>query len=359
MKRYRVSIIILTILLAVAAFFLSKQNKGTLRGKNNTFSVSDTSSITKIFFADKNNNTLKIDRSNDGNWLVNDKYQANPSMTQMMLKTLSLIDIKSPVAKSARNSVIRRLSAKSVKVEIYQRVFRIDFFDKIKLFPHQKLTLTYYVGDATQNNSGTFMLMEGSEEPFIVGIPGFKGFVATRYSVFETDWRTHNIFRLRVPEISSVSVKFYENPVNSFLIQNKDNRSFLLSSLSDNQPVAGYDTLKVVAYLSKFRDLNFEGILDGMNKTKHDSLLASTPTYEIIVVDKSGKTHSLKAWKRKAAVGQFDNNGNQMDWDMDRMYALAEGSKDIVEIQYFVFGEIFIPIQRFAKENRLSPPKKQ
>jgi len=358
MKRHRVSIILLLILLIIVAFILTTRSRGTLRGKNSTFAVRDTTSITRIFLADKNNNTVKIERSANGTWLVNDRFEANPPMIQMMLKTLAQIDIKSPVAKSARNNVIRRLAAKSVKVEIYQHMYRIDLFDMIKLLPHEKLSRTYYVGDATQNNNGTFMLMEGCEDPYIVNIPGFRGFVASRYSALEADWRSHNIFRFRVPEISSVLVKFNEKPTNSFFIQNRNNQRFELATLTDNQPVAGYDTMKVVEYLSKFRNLNFESLLDDMNQSRHDSLLAATPTYEIKLVDKSGTTHTLKAWKRKAAIGQFDMRGNQMEWDMDRMYALVDDSKYFVDIQYFVFGEVFVPVQWFAKNVPPSSPGK-
>jgi len=348
MKKNKISIIVLIALAVIAAFLLMKNAGGSFRKKSNVFAVSDTSNITKFFLADKNNNTVKVVRTDNGSWVLNDKYEVNPSMVQIMLKTFILIDIKAPVAKSTRNTIIRLLAGKSVKTEIYQSVYRINLFNWIKLFPHEKLTRTYYVGDATMDNSGNFMLMEGSEEPYIVNIPGFRGFVSTRYSALEGDWRSHSVFRYKVPEIRSVSVSFNENPERSFIITNQNNRIFSLSSMIDNRTIAGFDTSRVVQYLSMFNNLNYERVLDDMKRTKYDSILATTPTFEITLVDKMGKAHILKTWKRPADVGQLDMEGVQAVWDLERMYGLLDNSEYMVALQYFVFNDILLPIQAFA-----------
>ncbi len=349
MKKYRISIILLLVLAVIAVIVLTKNTGDTFRNKSNVFAISDTTSVTKFFLADKNNNTVKVERKADGSWLLNDKYDVSPAMIQVILKTFIGIDVKAPVTKSTRNTIIRLMAGKSVKTEIYQRVYRINLFDKIKLFPHEKLTRTYYVGDATMDNSGTYMLMEGSEEPYIVNLPGFRGFVSTRYSALEGDWRSHAVFRFRVPEIASVGVQFNEKPENSFLITNPDNRSFTLTSMIDNRNIERFDTAKVVEYLSMYRNLNYERVLDEMAKTKMDSILSLTPTYVITLVDKAGKQHTLKTWKRKADIGALDLNGNQTEFDLERMYAVIDDSDYMVSVQYFVFFDVLMPLPFFTQ----------
>ncbi len=347
MKKNRTSIILLALLALVAAFLLIRNSGGTFRKKSNLFAINDTTNVTKFFLADKNNHTVKVERIADGSWLLNDKYEVNPTMVKVMLETFIGIDVKAPVAKSTRNTIIRIMAGKSVKAEIYQRVYRINLFDKIKLFPHEKLTRTYYVGDPTSDNAGTFMLMAGSEDPFIVNIPGFRGFVATRYSAMEADWRSHSVFKFRLPEISSVSVKFGETPKYSYSITNRDNRIFTLTSLADNRNIDHFDTSKVIGYLTMYRNLNYENILDEMTKSKHDSILATTPTNEVTVTDRQGKTHTLKTWKRKADIGQLDLEGNQAEFDLERMYGLVDNSGFMVSVQYFVFNDILAPLPWF------------
>lgn len=351
MKKYRNSLILLGILVIIAAFLLTSRSSGTFRKPSNTFAIGDTANVTKFFLADKKNNTVKVERSANGSWVLNDKYEVNPTMVEVMLKTFISIDIKDPVAKSVRNTVIRMMAGKSVKTEIYQKVYRINLFNIIRLFPHEKLTRTYYVGDATMDNNGTFMLMEGSEEPFIVNIPGFRGFVASRYSALETDWRSHSVFRYRVPDIASVSVKFNEKPERSFRITNQNNRQFTLTSLLGDNNVEMFDTIRVVEYLSMYKNLNYERVLDDMTKTKRDSILSSVPTNEILLVDKSGKQHTLRTWKRKADIGQLDLEGNQAEYDLERMYGMVDNSDYFVSIQYFVFNDVLVPLQFFTHTN--------
>ena len=349
MKKYRNSIIILVVLAIIAAFMLLQNRSGTFRKESNTFAVADTSSITKFFLADKRNNTVKVERTETGNWLLNDKYGVNPAMVEVMLNTFMRIEIKEPVAKATRNTIIRVMAGKSVKTEIYQKVYRINIFEKIKLFPHEKLTRTYYVGDATMDNSGSFMLMEGSEDPYVVNIPGFRGFVTSRYSAMEDDWRSHSIYKYRVPDISSLTVKFYEKPELSYSITNNNNKEFVLTSLTDNRSIGSFDTSRLVQYLGMFKNLNFENTLDEMTKSKRDSIVATVPTFEIILVDKPGKSHTLKTWKRKADPGQLDLDGNQAEYDFERMYARIDDSEQLVSIQYFVFSDVFVPIQFFTQ----------
>jgi hypothetical protein len=344
------SIVFLVVLAIIAAFMLFNKRFSSFRQQNNMFAVSDTSTITRFFLADKSNNTVKLERSLGGKWKLNDKYDVNPSMVEIMLNTFCSIDVKAPVAKSSRNTIIRLLAAKSVKTEIYQKVYRINIFDKIKLFPHDKLVRTYYVGDVTRDNSGTFMLMEGSDDPYIVSIPGFKGFVTTRYSALEGDWRSHAVFNSRIPDISSLSVVFNEAQAKSFRITNLNNKSFTLVSLIDGRNIEQFDTITVVRYLSLFKSLNFENVLDDLSKHKYDSIVSSVPTYEITLTDRLGKSHTLKTWKRKADFDQVDLLGNPTEWDIERMYGLVDSSEYLVSLQYFVFNDVLMPLQFFLPQ---------
>lgn len=348
MKKYKTSFILLLILAVLATVLLLRNTDGTLLKKNNKFAVEDTASITKFFLVDKNNNSVKLVRSANGTWLLNDKHEVNPTMIEIMLKTFRSIEVISPVSKGVRNTMIRVMAGKSVKTEIYQKVYRINIFNKIKLFPHEKLTRVYYIGEVTMDNSGTYMLMEGSEEPFIVGIPGFRGFVASRYSPYEGDWRSHGVFKFRVPDINNVSVIFNDNPERSYRIENNGNKTFNLISLSDNKKIEIFDTAQVVEVLSYYKNLNYERMLDQMTMTRKDSITAVMPAYEIKLVDKLGNNHVLKAWRRKADVGQFDMNGDQAEFDLERMYALVDNEKYLVSIQYFVFNDVLRPLQAFT-----------
>ena len=61
------------ILLSLSLYFYFTKNNSTIKGEYSDFAVEDTASITKIFMADKANNQVLLERSDNSKWLVNGK----------------------------------------------------------------------------------------------------------------------------------------------------------------------------------------------------------------------------------------------------------------------------------------------
>lgn len=342
MKKNRIALIVVIILLLAAAALMITSSYSTLRKEVSDFSVDDTASVTRIFLADKNNNEVLLQRSADGSWLVDDKYPAQQAKVSFFLKTLADLEVRSPVPLAARNNVITRMAAIAKKIEIYQVKPRINLFNKIRLFPREKLTKTYYVGDVTQDNLGTFMLMEGAEEPFIVHIPGFRGFVSTRYSTVEADWRDFTVFKTPINKIKSVQVEFTEQPEQSYRFEVTDNQNISLYRLAGNQAVAPYDTIRALNFLTGFEDMRFESLLEHLiEKPFIDSVKSSTPRTIITLEDIDGEINKVKIFRKKSFAPLFTEDGARMEpVDLDRAYALVNDEEDFVLIQYFVFDRV-------------------
>ena len=211
MKKNKIILIVIGILAIVAIAVIAGNRYSTLEDSESDFAVRDTSTITKIFIADKNVNSVLLERTESG-WIVDEKYATNFRLVEVLLETLHNMKVKSPVSLASRDNVIKRLATIGKKVEIYQMVYRIDLFDKIKLFRHEKLTKVFYVGDATQNSLGTFMLMEGADQPYVVYLPSFRGFLNTRFTPKPDDWKSHVIFNNTLANIKSISLEFGREP---------------------------------------------------------------------------------------------------------------------------------------------------
>ena len=208
-------ILIVIILAVIALILLLGKSSDTFKRSNSAFAVSDTSTVTMIFMSDKNNNSVKLVRMPAGNWVLNDQYPALKFNVELMLKTMTDIQVKAPVALAAHNTIVKHLAVNGVKVEIYQMVYRIDFLG-VRLFRHEKLTKVYYIGGATPDNQASYALMENSEEPFVIYLPGLRGFVSPRYSTIERYWRDLNVFRNGIENIKSVKIEVVDNPDYSF-----------------------------------------------------------------------------------------------------------------------------------------------
>lgn len=346
-------ILILVLLLAVVAAVLILSRSGnTFKRSSSDFAVADTSTVTKIFMSDKNNNSVKLSRKETGNWILNDQYPALRFNMDLMLKTMTDIQVKAPVALAAHNTIVKHLAVNGIKVEIYQMVYRIDFLG-MKLFPHEKLTKVYYIGGATPDNQSNYALMEDSEEPFIIYLPGLKGFVTPRFSTIERYWRDLSVFKTGMGEISSVRLEVPGTPEYSFDVRLEKGRLKSFSSLNSSGAGAELDTLKVLNFLSGFKNVNFEAFLNDMDKRTRDSVLASQPFIIITLTDTSNRTNIVKTYHKPNLFGQKDYKGRVLPYDPDRLYALVNDGKDFVLIQYFSFNKILRPKPWFYKGFRM------
>ena len=346
MKRYRYGIILLILLAVASVILLLNRSRSTLSSSDSDFAIRDTSSVSRFFLADRSGNSVDIARTN-GQWLMNGNDPVRKEGVEQFLTTMMRLAVSSPVAKSAQDNVMSRLAATGVKVEIYQNVYRIDLPGNIRLFPHEKLTRTFYVGDATQDNLGTYMLLEGAERPYITYLPGFRGFVAVRFSPRVSDWRDHSIFRTRLTDIASVEYKVSGDMDASYTVEVINEREFRLIP-ANGKVMPALDTMKLVSYLASFDDIRFEALLTQDLGQEFADSVAASPVYQTITLtDRKGKRTTVETHRRMLKAPDFDVEGNPVFFDRDRMYAFVNGGMDIVLVQYFVFSRITRPVYWF------------
>ncbi|TRZ71629.1 MAG: hypothetical protein D4R97_06555 [Bacteroidetes bacterium] len=191
--------------------------------------------------------------------------------------------------------------------------------------------------------------MEDSEEPFVIYLPGLRGFVTPRFSTIEKYWRDLTVFRYTIEEISSVKLEVPDNPEYSFEVTLDKGRLKSFTSLTDNTPLSDLDTLKVLNFLSGFRNVNFEAFLNDMDKRTKDSVLNTKPFIIISLADTLNKTKIIRTFHKPNLFGQKDFRGSVLPYDPDRLYALVNDGKDFVLIQYFAFNKILRPKPYFQK----------
>ncbi len=338
MKKNLISLIILLILVAVAFYVNQERGSGTIKPDLHDFAVEDTATITRIFLADRTGTSVLLERQNN-RWTVNKGRKARKDAVDVLLKTIRLVEMKAPVSNTAHNNIVKLLAGKSTKVELYSGDRKLK---------------TYYVGDATQDNTGTYMLMEGSETPFICHIPGFYGYLTGRYFTRPSEWRDTEIFGHRLPQIAEVKVEYHQDPARSFRITHSKDRVVQLFRLfPQEESVDRMDTIFVKRYLTNYRNIRFEGI-QPYDSARIDSIVRSPEYFTISVTDPQGETRSVTAYRITADPGSIDVDGAPMQWDPDRMHATLNGDEsEVMLIQYFSFDWLTTDIARLQIDPEL------
>ena len=316
MSKTQLLYIAIIILTAALIWFLSNDEKSTISLENN-FAISDTASVSKIFIADRSGTTITLNR-NQKNWVINNKYVVRKDAINIILSTIKKIKIQRRVSKNAFDNVIKNLATKGVKIEIYTN----------KETPNK----TYTIGSSTPNHLGSYMLLDGSDTPFIVHIPSFNGFLSPRYGIqvdkiSEKDWRTTNIISLKAENISRVIINHIQQPKKSFTLNTSS--MILLNNLGDE---VSFNQEKVLQFLYAFKLLNCESYKD-----EKERIELATPMHELIVNNDTLRTYSITSGK--LIKDKKDN------FNVKRMYATMNNG-ELMLIQDYVFNKVLITIDQ-------------
>ena len=310
-------LLLLSIVLCLISIYLfNNKNTSTIEDDNN-FSVSDTSTIQKIFIADRSGTTIHLDR-NEKNWIVNEKYQVRKEAINLLLSTINKLEIERPVPLTSLERVIKDLATTGVRIEIY------DNSDCIK---------AYTIGNTTSNHSGNYMLLDKAKTPYILHIPDFNGFLSPRYGIQgqlinEENWRSHKVFNLQASEINNISLYNYNSIEQSFNIKFNPLR---LENISGD--IIKYNQKRMRKYINSFSKINCESY-----KPNKNDIFSKKPIHTLIV-----NKDTLTIYPIKDSIF----NDKKENYNVKRMYATLNNN-DVMLIQEYVFNKLLITLDELS-----------
>lgn len=331
-------IAVLVLLVGISIYiYRSKSGLSTVAEEDRNFSFKDTASVTRIFIADKDGNKADIKREKDG-WVVNGKYNCRNDAVLNLLEVIKLIEVKMPVPKTKRETVIKYMAAQALKVEVYAGDERVK---------------QYYVGHETEDSEGSYMLLSDPEsgknykDPYVCFIPGFKGFLLPRYIANENEWRDRIVMNYIPPQLKQVKINLAGAPADSsFTIDLATSNSFKLKNGRGTE--MPFDDGKMRQYLVYLQNISYEVLLTGKNKKLQDSLLQVKPFAELEITTNDSKKDTYHFY-RKQFLGDINpEHGVTYEYDPDRLYLSFNNDKEWALIQYFVFGKLLVSSSYFS-----------
>ncbi len=357
MKKRNIIIISTVVVLAICTFFVVRHGarKST---SDEVYHIEDVSSITKIYMADKLDNKVLLERvADDTTWLVDGQYPASQPKIDLLLETLNQMRIRQHVNRAARKNIVDNIAISHTKVEVYQIVPFINWFGgRLQLFKSEKLVATYYIGHETQDNMGSYVFRDGDDEPYIVHIPGFRGYLGPRFEAVPELWRSHSIVNLPVTALQSVKVDIPNQPQESFeVVRSGEAFDFVYQGQA-----VPFDTMRVGQLLSSFVNLNFDQFAGVVPKVELDTTFSRKPGFELTITDTAGNVRSMRTYIKftdPEALATMKGDETMADFfDVNRLYAILD-TKDTVLIQYFVFDNILQPASFFLGKDKMQPTK--
>lgn len=294
--------------------------KTTLIDADADFRIADVDQIGKIFLASRIRGTQFILERQGDNWFVNDTIPVYPEIITNLMTAIRTMKIRYRPATAAIPNIVKDLAVDQVKTEIYDR--------------QGNLMKAYYVGGETSDARGTYVIMEGSEKPMVMQIPGMTGSFKVRYDLSFLDIMDKAIFREDPEQIEYVSLEYPKQRNKSFILDLSSGKAevapFYETTPLINQAVnAG----QVQRYLQKFEKVIAEILITNKNGVNaFDNML---PFCTLKIRRKNGTTKDIIFYPRNT---QDVMTGDKIQ-KIEKFALAIDGSFDIMHVAQLGFTQ--------------------
>ncbi len=298
----------------------------TFQSPDMEFAVKNTGDIGKIFIADRSNRTATLELK-DGVWMYNGTWKARPTAVQTLLQTIEKVTVLSTSTQAAQEHMVKTLASEGIKVEIYDKKGA-----KMKC---------YYIGGVTNDEKGTYMILENSEQPYVVHVPSFIGQLRVRYFLGDDSWRDRTVFGEKPEQIRSITVEYPQRKNESFRMEKVKEGEYQVLPYFSTTPPNPNPRRKGFAegYLLQFEQLTAEAFENQFQM--RDSISALVSFAVMTLKRDNGETRQVRYWP--VEIKQMPETKALF---VERYFAETD-QKDFMLVQHQVFGGVFKPYNFF------------
>ncbi len=321
----RIVVVVCVLLLGILAWNAS--TKKTDLGAEYRYAVPQIEKVQQIHIMDRSGRGTLLTRSDD-HWTYNGTHRAREDAMENLLNTIKRVELAYIPRPQALKNIIKGLSSEGVRVSIYG--------------PRERLLKCYYVGGSTPDERGTYMIMEGSDQPAIVTMPNFEGSLRTRFVMSSLEWRDRIILRYEQEEIRGLTVEYPAQATESFALVKNEN-GWMVQPLNENansnrKPRAG----SVEAYVRAYKKVGAEALIDDETLTKD---LSKLNAFAILTLD------SEDGHQRVLSFYPIHHNDHTSVRDRIERYHCLDEDGNLYLVQHLVFKDLFIGIGFFFTED--------
>lgn len=245
--------------------FILGRNKGSVDVDKDLFRKYDTREIDRVTM-ESSQGSVNL-TYNGTRWQVNNQYDADPQMVQVLFATLDQAEPKRALSAAMQDSVNTMLRQKGVKVT---------------LISDDEPKAVFYAGGNPQKTQAYFADEQGTA--YLMAIPGYRVYTSGIFELKEKDWKNKYVFSFNWRNFKSLETRFPQKTADNFSVVQADNY-FTISGLTS------VDTAKLNEYLDKV------SLLTVMEYVEEDLALAATPpSLEITIGDIANRVYKLELY---------------------------------------------------------------
>lgn len=282
MKKNLILTLILVLLGAGAWWLLNTDRSASGNLQERSFFIEDPEQISKIFIAHRTDNyQVTLERKGE-HWIMdgNAERKVRPGVINFFLDAVKRQRVKFQVPNAQIKFVVDMLTKSGIKMM---------FYDK-----EGKNFKTFYVGMPTKEEDATYMIMEGSDVPYAVEIPGIPANLRERYDLVGDEWRDRSLFSEKPEQIDSLTIEYPLKKSDSFVLSRASDGSYNVVPFYPTTPAVSSkpDPNLVAAYLEHYRSIVAENFINDL--PEKGKLGQRTPFARVRLVRRDGGVRELK-----------------------------------------------------------------
>jgi len=264
-KRLFILLVVLALTTLFAFWWIQPENR--LPVDPDLFQVADLNTINKVELA-TDSSTIAL-AYNGSRWRVNEKYDADGSMIEVLFATLKQATPKRTVANVRQDSIYHYLLNAGVKVT---------------LFEGTEIRKQFFAGGNSAKTQAMFA-DPSSQEVYVMTIPGYRVYVSGIFELAENGWRDKTVFGFNWRNFKSLEAEYGQTTGENFTVS-KGKNYFTIQGL------AATDTAKLNTFLDEVSLLTVDEYISEPGLI--DSLLNVKPHLQLLVHDIGNRTFRLR-----------------------------------------------------------------
>lgn len=255
---------------AVLAWFAmsSKENAKSSDRSLIDFAIADTSTVDKIVMTNRYKNQTYTLVRNGNAWTDIDGRCIQQAPVQTILHTMNKIKFKGYLAESAIEPITNKMTSNFISVEIFQ---------------NGEWTKTWYLGPATPDHYGQYMLLDSkadgkSDNPVIMEMVGHNGFLDPRFPTDQRQWSCSELVGVKRSDIKHIALKSNTQEGLDYEITQNNGELTVTDGVN---PIENIDTTNLIFFLNAFESVHFNQENFSLTKNQEDSIRKSTPLFEL------------------------------------------------------------------------------
>lgn len=335
MNRKLILLSALFLLLGAGAWYAVQQRdsrKNTVASADMDFSVPNTDAIHKIFMADRRGKRIVLERKGD-KWTVNGSQPVRPTAIRNLMEVLQHVTVWFVPSKGLEPTMVSSLGSDGIKVELFNK--------------SGGLLKAYYVGGVTNDERGTYMIMEGSNQPYVAHIPYFYGQIRVRFMMNETDWWDRAVFSEKPENIQSIQVEYPQMKSASFKLNKTETATYTVEPYFSTTPRSKAPQRKgyAEAYLLQYESLVAEAFEN--NNPLRDSVTSLVPFAIVTLQTADGQQKKARFWPLEVLRERYTGEAI-----VERYFTQIDTPANFMLTQQRVFGPIFREYQAFFERQQ-------